>query len=106
MKPLFQSEAKREAIDRKIIFYSLSFTLWKGFALSLVLKMRVFGPWKAYTSLVPRAFPSINHFLREKPWGRGWAYTEILKPTVELVFPDACFPQYLVTVIELTYKFS
>ena len=48
MKPLFQSEAKREAIDWKIIFYSLIFTLWKGFALSLVLKMRVFGPRSAY----------------------------------------------------------
>ena len=44
MKPLFQSEAKREAIDWKIIFYSLIFKLWKSFALSLVLKMRVFGP--------------------------------------------------------------
>ena len=66
MKPLLQSEAKREAIDWKLIFYSLSFTLWKGFALSLVLKMRV----------RPQGFSPINHFLREKPWGRGWAYTE------------------------------
>ena len=89
MKPLFQSETKREAIDWKMIFYSLSFTLWKGFALSLVLKMRVFGPWKAYTSLVPRAFPSINHFLREEPWGRGWAYTEA---KCGISFPRCLFP--------------
>ena len=47
-----------------------------------VLHLASFWKWEfsdlgmAYASLVPRAFPSINHFLREKPWGRGWAYTE------------------------------
>ena len=44
-KPLFQSEAKCEAIDMKITSYSHSNKTHfrrKGFALSLVLIMRVF----------------------------------------------------------------
>ena len=48
--PLFQSEAKYEATDMKIIsFFLVQIKLLfhkKGFPLSLVLKMRVFGTWK------------------------------------------------------------
>ena len=34
------------------------------------------------SNLVPRAFPS--HFLREKPWGRGWIRKELLlKSTIK-----------------------
>ena len=46
MKPLFQSEAKCEAIDMKMICYSHTLKHKKGFALSLVLKVRVFGTRK------------------------------------------------------------
>ena len=45
-KPLFQSDAKWEAIDMKIGFHSRENKTHyhdKGFALSLVLKVRVFG---------------------------------------------------------------
>ena len=49
LKPLFQSEVKCEAIDMKIIFnYDATKTHLhnKGFALSLVLKVRLFGTRK------------------------------------------------------------
>ena len=49
LKPLFQSEAKSEAIDMKIIFnYVANKTHFhnKGFALSLVLKVKLFGTRK------------------------------------------------------------
>ena len=49
LKPLFQSEAKCEAIDMKMIFnYDANKTHFqnKGFALSLVLKVRFFGTQK------------------------------------------------------------
>ena len=45
-KPLFQSDAKCEAIDMKMAFHSHANKTHfheKGFALSLVLKVRVFG---------------------------------------------------------------
>ena len=45
-KPLFKSDAKWEAIDMKMCFYShVNNTHFheKGFALSLVLKVEVFG---------------------------------------------------------------
>ena len=47
-KPLFQSEAKCEAIDGKVLFYSHANKPFhkKGFALSLVLKVGVFGTRK------------------------------------------------------------
>ena len=49
-KPLFQSEAKCEAIDMKMSFYSHAnkthFPQNKGFALSLTLTVRVFGTRK------------------------------------------------------------
>ena len=48
-KPLFQSEAKCEAIDMKTNFYSQANKTHfhnKGFVLSLVLKVAVFGTWK------------------------------------------------------------
>ena len=44
-KPLFRSEAKYDVIDTKIIFYchaNKTHFRKKGFALSLVLKVRVF----------------------------------------------------------------
>ena len=44
----FQSEVKYEAIDVKMVFYSDADTTHfhkKGFALSLVLKVRVFWKW-------------------------------------------------------------
>ena len=32
----------------------------------------------SFPNLVPRAFPSKNtHFLRERPWERGWARVEV-----------------------------
>ena len=37
------------------------------------------------TNLVPRAFPLKNgwgHFLREKPWGRGWILTTLKEGSV------------------------
>ena len=49
LKPLFQSEVKCEAIDMKMIFnYDANKTHFhnKGFALSLVLKVRFFGTRK------------------------------------------------------------
>ena len=49
LKPLFQSEAKYEAIDMEIIFFSHANKTRlhnEGFALSLVLKVRVFGTRK------------------------------------------------------------
>ena len=48
-KSHFESEAKCEAIDMKMIFnYDANKTHFhnKGFALSLVLKVRFFGTWK------------------------------------------------------------
>ena len=48
-KPLFQSEAECEAIDMEMIFYSHTNKTHfhkKGFALSLVLKVRIFGTRK------------------------------------------------------------
>ena len=49
-KPLFQSEAKCEAITMKMIFYSRGSNAEhfhkKSFALSLVLKARYFGTQK------------------------------------------------------------
>ena len=48
-KPQFQSEAKCEAFDMKTIFNSYankSHFHKKGFALSLVLKVRAFETWK------------------------------------------------------------
>ena len=48
-KPLFQSKAKCKASDMEIIFYSdedENSLSQKGFALSLVLKVTVFGTWK------------------------------------------------------------
>ena len=48
-KSHFQNEAKCEAIDMEIIFnYYANKTHFhnKGFALSLVLKLRFFGTWK------------------------------------------------------------
>ena len=45
-KPLFESEAECEAIDRKIISCKLNHFHKKGFALSLALKVRSFGTWK------------------------------------------------------------
>ena len=48
-KPLFQSEAKYEAIDVKMVFYfdadKMTHFHKRGFALSLVLKVRVFWKW-------------------------------------------------------------
>ena len=52
LKALFQSEAKCEAIDMKMIFYShvnKTYFYHKGFAVSLVLKVRVFGACKGPT---------------------------------------------------------
>ena len=49
LKALFQSEAKCEAIDMKMIFYSHANKTYfhhRGFAVSLVLKVRVFGACK------------------------------------------------------------
>ena len=49
LKPVFQSEVKCKAIDMKMNFYShVNKTHFhkKGFALSLVLKVRVLGTWK------------------------------------------------------------
>ena len=49
LKSVFQSEAKRKAIDMKMNFYShVNKTHFhkKGFALSLALKVRVLGTWK------------------------------------------------------------
>ena len=49
MRLLFQSEAKCKAIYQKMIFYShVNKTEFhkKGFALHLILKVRVFGTWK------------------------------------------------------------
>ena len=50
-KPLFQSEARCEAIDVKMIYYIYSHANKtpfhkKGFALTLVLKVRIFGTRK------------------------------------------------------------
>ena len=48
-KPLFQNEAECEAIDMEMIFYSHKNKTHfhkKGFALSLVLKVRIFGTRK------------------------------------------------------------
>ena len=49
LKPLFQRKAKCEAIDMKMNFYSHANKTHfhnKGFVLSLVLKVGVFGIWK------------------------------------------------------------
>ena len=49
LKPLFQNEAECEAIDMEMIFYSHTNETHfhkKGFALSLVLKVRIFGTRK------------------------------------------------------------
>ena len=49
LKPLFPSEAKCGVIDMKMILYSHANKIHfhsKGFALSLVSKVRVFGTWK------------------------------------------------------------
>ena len=49
LKSVFQSEAKRKAIDMKMNFYShVNKTHFhkNGFALSLVLKVRVLVTWK------------------------------------------------------------
>ena len=48
-KPLFQSEAKCKAIDKRMILYSHANKTEfdkKGSALHLILKVRVFGTWK------------------------------------------------------------
>ena len=49
LNPVFRSEAKSKAIDMKMNFYShVNKTNFhkKGFALSLVLKVRVLVTWK------------------------------------------------------------
>ena len=49
LKPLFQIEAKCQAIDTKMIFYSLANKTHfhkKGFALSLVLNVSFWTDWK------------------------------------------------------------
>ena len=54
-KPLFQSEAKSEATDMTMIFHSHSnktHLYKKGFALSLVLKVRLFATRKWYIKSV------------------------------------------------------
>ena len=61
IKPLFQSEAKYEAIDVKMVFNSDADKTHfhkKGFAPSLVLKVRVFGTGSEMAYLY-EAFP--NH---------------------------------------------
>ena len=50
--------------------------VWAGFL--WVWRVWGEGTW-TFHNLVPRAFPSKNgwgptHFLREKPWGRGWTF--------------------------------
>ena len=34
-------------------------------------------------NLVPRAFPLKTHFLREKPWGRGWV--GVWRPVLQIL---------------------
>ena len=54
-KPLFQSEAKYEAIDVKMVFYSDADKTYfhkKGFALSLVLKVKDLGNWLGYALFI------------------------------------------------------
>ena len=49
LNPVFRSEAKSKAIDMKMNFYSHvnnTHFLKKGFALGLVLKVRVLVTWK------------------------------------------------------------
>lgn len=47
LKPLFESEAKCRAIAMKVIFYShANKPFHKGFALSLVIKVGVYGARK------------------------------------------------------------
>ena len=65
-KSHFQSEAKCEAIDVKMIFnYDANKTHFhdKGFALSLVLKVRFFGTWKRPWFLSGLWAPHITHCL-------------------------------------------
>ena len=65
-KSHFQSEAKCEAIDMKMIFnYDANKTHFhdKGFALSLVLKVRFFGTWKRPWFLSGLWAPHITHCL-------------------------------------------
>ena len=53
-KPLFQSKAECETTEVKMIFYSHANKTHfhkKGFTLSLVWKVRIFGTWKFYVSL-------------------------------------------------------
>ena len=61
-KPVFQSKATCDAIDMKTIFYShANETRFQkeGFALSLVLKVRVFG-----TQKWPVSFNLYHHMIR------------------------------------------
>ena len=60
---------------------------WKGppvflFSFPSPSLMALFCYFLLYPNLVPRAFPLKNgwaHFLREKPWGRGWLYPSDLR---------------------------
>ena len=48
-----------------------------------------FNRWQAGTNLVPRAFPSKNgwaHFLRKKPWGRGWDWNLLATLATKIFF--------------------
>ena len=64
-KPLFQSEAKCKAVNKKLIFYShakKTHFLKKGF--TLVLKVSAFGTWKWPIVLGPnRSSSSPLYFL-------------------------------------------
>ena len=69
----FQSEAKCEAIDMKMIFnYDANKTYFhnKGFALSLVLKVRFFGTRKwpiTFSDLVSMSKIQKNYFFQKRP---------------------------------------
>ena len=41
------------------------------------------------SNLVPRAFPSKTHFLREKPWGRGWLKSPLILLLLFLLLLDS-----------------
>ena len=80
--PLFQSEAKSEATDTKIIsFFLVQIKLLfhkKGFPLSLVLKMRGFGTWKQ--PIPNRLVKSIFCFSQQKAGLTGVAM-ETMRPS-------------------------
>ena len=68
-KPLFQSEAKCEATDMKMIFHShanKTHLYKKGFALSVVLKVRVFATqkWHILKSLRDSVRKKIKNVVR------------------------------------------